>query len=222
MPPLVRQVFDRHIADFKTSLVKSLVAGLKNWFSQTEIISGYVFEPQRRAAIGHFQIQLYRDGSQPHRAELTVHPAYTWLYPELMTQIARIVQDFPGKPLQLVSPDYQPEREEYLERLGAERIAHTLLMSRSVWHKLKEAKPLSLEGLQLPEVLQSLQPTRKPVPGRISVLHSERQSNLRPKRRFLKRASFEPTANDDGANQLLNFSNKPDVSEPPHNDPCCE
>jgi hypothetical protein len=29
--------------------------------------------------------------------------------------------------------DYQPEREEYLEQLGAQRIEHSLLMSRSVW-----------------------------------------------------------------------------------------
>jgi len=39
-----------------------------------------------------------------------------------------------------------------------------------VWHKLRESKLVSLEGLQLSEVLQSFQPTRKPVPGRMSWL----------------------------------------------------
>jgi hypothetical protein len=81
--------------------------------------------------------------------------------------MARIVQALPAQSLQLASADYQPEREEYLEQLGAERIDHTLLMSRSVWHKLREAKPVSLEGLQLSEVLQGLQRARTPIPSRI-------------------------------------------------------
>ena len=41
------------------------------------------------------------------------------------------------------------------------------MMSRSVWHKIRESK-FSLEALQLTEVLQTLQPSRKPVPGRFS------------------------------------------------------
>jgi hypothetical protein len=69
----------------------------------------------------------------------------------------------------LESADYQHEREEYLEQLGAERQQHRLLMSRSVWHKLKETKP---ERLQLSEVLQGLQPLpRTPIPSRISLLN---------------------------------------------------
>lgn len=162
MPPLVRQVFDRHIDDFKTSLLASFMQALQQWVGgQTLVVSGYVFETQRQAAIGYFQLRVAADGNGPHVADLTVHPAYTWLYPELMSQMARITQDFPDQSLQLTSVDYQPEREEYLERLGASRIKHTLLMSRSVWHKLRESKPL--ENLQLSEVLQGLQPA-KPVP----------------------------------------------------------
>ncbi|MFB2919688.1 GNAT family N-acetyltransferase [Aerosakkonema funiforme] len=172
MPPLVRQVFDRHVQDFKTSFFGALIEGLKQWFGQTEVVSGYVFETQRKAAIGYFQIQLSRNGSVPHTAQLTVHPAYTWLYPELLAQMARIAQDFPPQSLQLASADYQPEREEYLEQLGAERVQHTLLMSRSVWHKLRESKLVSLEGLPLSEVLQGLQRSRQPVPGRMSWLRS--------------------------------------------------
>lgn len=168
MPPQVRQVFDRHIQDFKTSFPRAFLNHLQRWFDRTEVVSAYVFEPQRKAAIGYFQLRLCRDGSYSHAAELTVHPSYTFLYPELLSQMARIVQELPPQSLQLTSADYQPEREEYLERLGAERIEHTLLMSRSVWHKLREAKPL--EGLQLSEVLQSLQPARTPVPSRISWL----------------------------------------------------
>ncbi|MBO1348792.1 MAG: GNAT family N-acetyltransferase [Hormoscilla sp. GUM202] len=161
MPPLVRQVFDRHIDDFKTSLLTSFIQALQQWIGHTEVVSGYVFETQRQAAIGYFQLRVAADGQCPHVADLTVHPAYTWLYPELMSQMARITQDFPNQSLQLTSVDYQPEREEYLERLGASRIKHTLLMSRSVWHKLRESKlAVSLENLQL---IQGLQPA-KPVP----------------------------------------------------------
>ncbi|MGB3557045.1 MAG: GNAT family N-acetyltransferase [Geitlerinemataceae cyanobacterium] len=166
MPPQIRQVFDRHISDFKTSLVGSVVAGIKQWFDRTETVSGYVFEPQRKAAIGYFQLQLSRHGTFPHKAQLSVHPAYTWLYPELLAQMARITRDFPSQSLQLASADYQPEREEYLIQVNAEPIQRTLLMSRSVWHKLREAKHAPLE-LQLSEVLSGLQPRHKPVPGRM-------------------------------------------------------
>lgn len=169
-PPLVRQVFDRHIQDFKKGLLNGLVEYLQQWLHHTELVSGYVFEPQRKAAIGYFRLKLCSNGNRPHEAELTVHPAYTWLYPELLSQMARIVQSLPTQSLHLASADYQPEREEYLEQLGAERIEHTLLMSRSVWHKLREAKPL--EGLQLSEVLQGLQRARTPIPSRISWWHS--------------------------------------------------
>lgn len=168
MPPLVRQVFDRNADDFKTSLFGGLLQGVKQWLSKTEVVSGYVFEPQRKAAIGYFQVYLCRQGDRPHVATLTVHPAYTWLYPELLTQLARIAQDFPPQPLRLASADYQPEREEYLQQIGADRIEHTLMMSRSVWHKLRESKLVSLEGLQWTEMLQGLQSARKPVPGGMS------------------------------------------------------
>jgi hypothetical protein len=177
MPPLVRQVFDRHPEDFKTSLISSLVDWVKQWVSRTETVSGYVFEPQRQVAIGYFQLHLCRDGSVPHRAQLTVHPAYTWLYPELMAQMARVTQELPPQDLQLTSADYHPEREEYLERIGADRVAHTVMMSRSVWHKLRETKPATLEGLQLGDVLSGLQPA-KPMSGRVSML----KSTLKPKK----------------------------------------
>jgi hypothetical protein len=168
MPPLVRQVFDRNTRDFKTSLFGALTDAVMQWVSKIEVVSGYVFEPQRKAAIGYFQVQLDRKGEVPHVATLTVHPAYTWLYPELLSQLARIAQDFPQQGLQLASSDYQAEREEYLERIGAKRIEHTLVMSRSVWHKLRESKFVSLEGIQWTDMLQGLQPARKPIPGGMS------------------------------------------------------
>jgi ribosomal protein S18 acetylase RimI-like enzyme len=180
MPPLVRQVFDRHTHDFKTSLFGVLSDAVKQWMMKTEVVSGYVFEPQRKAAIGYFQVQLDRKGENPHLATLTVHPAYTWLYPELLSQLARITQDFPQQGLQLASSDYQPEREEYLERIGAKRIEHTLIMSRSVWHKIRESKFVSLEGIQWTDVLQGLQPARKPIPGGMSWLPKEHPSADRP------------------------------------------
>ncbi|NEQ96698.1 MAG: hypothetical protein F6K30_08245 [Cyanothece sp. SIO2G6] len=168
MPPLVRQVFDRHVADFCTSLPEASLLSLHHMVVPKEIVSSYVFEPQRKAAIGYFRLHLCKDGSQPHTAQLTVHPAYTWLYPELLTQMARLVQKYPSQSLQLTSSDYQAEREEYFNKVGATRTQHTLLMSRSVWHKVREAKPVSLEPLQLSEMLKGWQPGQKPIPGRFS------------------------------------------------------
>lgn len=181
MPPLVRQVFDRHINDFKVNPLTSLLGILGQGLRPTEIARAYVFEPQRKAAIGYYQMHLCRKGDQPHQAELMVHPAYTWLYPELLAQMAHLTQSFPPVALHLTSADYQPEREACLEHLGAERIAHTLMMSRSVWHKIRESRSLSLEGLQLSEVLQGFQQNRsKPVPGRIALTSSLRSSLVRP------------------------------------------
>jgi hypothetical protein len=180
MPPLLRQVFDRQIHDFKTNIAQTMLGKAKGWMQQKQSVSNYVFETQRKAAIGYYHLSLNRDRQvlgdedpQPHQAELTVHPAYTWLYPELMAQLARACQDLPSQPLQLVSADYQPEREEYFQQIGAIRVKHSLLMSRSVWHKLREAKHLSLENLQLAEMLQSLQPSRQPLPNRIEKYEPE-------------------------------------------------
>lgn len=168
MPPLVRQVFDRHVSDFKTHLSEVPLKGIQQLIKPKETIRNYVFEPQRKAAIGYFQLDLCRDGSQPHTAELTVHPAYTWLYLELLTQMARIVQKYPKQSIQLTSSDYQTEREGYLEQVSATRIQHTLLMSRSVWHKVRETKQVTLENIQFSSVLQGWQQGQKPIPGRFS------------------------------------------------------
>jgi hypothetical protein len=169
MPPLVRQVFDRHVSDFKSGLAASMVEVIRCLAQKQEIQQAYVFEPQRKAAIGFFRLEISQVDHVPHRAQLTVHPAYTRLYPELLAHMARLLRAYPKQPLQIVSSDYQPEREEYLSNIGAAPTEHTLMMSRSVWHKVREAKPASLEGLQLSEVLQGLQPSRKPIPGRFSL-----------------------------------------------------
>ena len=172
MPPLLRQVFDRHITDFKRSLFHITIGRLQQWLGNRQLREGYVFEPQRKAAIAQFQLHQNSFPEQPDRCDLTVHPAYTWLYPELLTKIA---QFFPktedNSQVILASADYQPEREEYLEEIGAERMEHTLLLSRSVWHKLREA-PSSLERLQLSGVLQGLRPGRTPIPSRLPWLNS--------------------------------------------------
>jgi len=209
MPANVRQVFDRHILDFRTSLVGSLLRGVKNWLSHTEVVSGYVFEPQRKAAIGYFQVQLCRDGSVPHQAQLTVHPAYTWLYPELMSQVARITKDLPTQSLRLASSDYQTERQEYLEQLGASRVAHTLMMSRSVWHKVRESRFAALENL--PEVLQGLKPSRKPIPSRVTTTPPLADPSPRPA------AGTFSKLNRSGKGML----NLPTPPEPPSEGPCC-
>ncbi|QLE54237.1 GNAT family N-acetyltransferase [Nostoc sp. TCL26-01] len=208
MPPLVRQVFDRNIRDFKTSLFGALSDAVKQWMTKVEVVSGYVFEPQRKAAIGYFQVQLDRKGETPHVATLTVHPAYTWLYPELLSQLARIAQDFPQQGLQLASSDYQPEREEYLERIGAKRIEHTLIMSRSVWHKLRESKFVSLEGIQWTDVLQGLQPARKPIPGGMSWVHTRQPSSA-----DIPVPSQSDPMTFGGKNSKVEPSSQPDLSD---------
>ncbi|MEM7756737.1 MAG: GNAT family N-acetyltransferase [Cyanobacteria bacterium P01_A01_bin.40] len=183
MPPLLRQNFDRHVDDFKSSLLQNAVGQIRLWLNGTDVVSGYVFEPQRKAAIGYFRLESSKDGSRPHRAQLTVNPAYTWLYPQLTVKMAQIIQEsvdrkrglsadkqLYSQPLEIVSTDYQPEREEYFNEIGATAVEQTLLMSRSVWHKIKEGKPL--EGLQLSDVLQGFKPARAPIPSRISWLKS--------------------------------------------------
>ncbi|TVQ08705.1 MAG: GNAT family N-acetyltransferase [Leptolyngbya sp. DLM2.Bin27] len=168
MPPLVRQVFDHQIQDFKTNLFAGASVTTNRLVKQVETVAAYVFEQQRKAAIGQFKLTISRDGKQPHEAGLTVHPAYTWLYPELMTQMAKILQPFPPQSLRLTSLDYQPEREACFTHIQAIPESHTLLMSRSVWHKVREARHLSLEGLQLSDVFTGLQPAGKPIPGRMT------------------------------------------------------
>ncbi len=183
MPPLLRQIFDRDVHDFKIGFVESTIVKILQWLGKTEEFKGYIFEPQRKAAIGYFQLRSYPDESHDYQAKLTVNPAYTWLYPELIVHMAQIAYKSAAKSskiddltcslpsLELVSADYQPEREEFLNEIGASPIEHTLLMSRSVWHKIRETK--RLEGLQLSEVLQGLKPARTPIPSRISVLKSQ-------------------------------------------------
>ena len=183
MPPLLRQIFDRDVHDFKTGFVEATVIKILQWLGKSEDFKGYIFEPQRKAAIGYFQLRSYPDEPNAYQAKLNVNAAYTWLYPELIVHMAQIAYKSAAKSsnvedltcslpsLELVSADYQPEREEFLNGIGASPVEHTLLMSRSVWHKIRETK--RLEGLQLSEVLQGLKPARTPIPSRISVLESQ-------------------------------------------------
>ncbi|MFG6106718.1 N-acetyltransferase [Leptothoe sp. EHU-05/26/07-4] len=164
MPPQLRQVFDHQIQDFRTRSIAGVRAQVQRWLGQSESVSAYVFEPQRKAAIGYFSLRLSQDTEQPNRAKLTVHPAYTWLYPELMAQMAQVLQGASNQTLQLASLDYQPERESYLREIEATEVGHTVMMSRSVWHKVRESKAVSIEGLQ--DVLQGLQPSGKAIPSR--------------------------------------------------------
>lgn len=168
MPATVRQVYDRDVSDFRTSPLDWLLDQAKCVISQTERVEMCVYEPERKTAIGYFNLKLDRTGQQPHVAKLTVHPAYTWLYPELMAKMARLTQAYPPQALALASTDYQPEREEFLLKLGARDVERTLLMSRSVWHKVREARsPWYSEYLAL--VLQKL-PVKQPVPERFEGL----------------------------------------------------
>ena len=166
MPPHVRQVFDRHVDDFRGSVMDAIAQGSKRWMRGQQMSRGYVFEPQRKAAIGYGGLTSSQDGSVPHQADLTVHPAYTWLYPELLRQIARMARSLPDQSLTLTSADYQPEREAYFESIGAQRGQHTLLLARSVWHKLRESRSRPLENWRQ-EMLQGLQPAKPLAGGRM-------------------------------------------------------
>lgn len=170
MPPHLRQVYDLTIQDFRHNPIAKMMDFGQQILRHQQEITAYVYEPQRKAAIGYFRLLLERSGTL-HNCQLTVHPAYTWLYPELIAQIARtIIAHNPSGSLGslcLTSADYQPEREAYLEQIKAVRASHGLLMARSVWHKVREAKPI-LDALQLSQVLAGLQPpAQRPVPGRI-------------------------------------------------------
>jgi ribosomal protein S18 acetylase RimI-like enzyme len=183
MPPQIRQVYDLSVNDFRTNSFEKLIDYTAKILQQMQEVSGYVYEPQRKAAIGYFSLGLntsplskkQSDRAEPkvnHFCQLTVHPAYTWLYPELTAQIAQIITKQsaelpePNDCLRISSADYQPEREAYLEQIQAQRHSHGLLMARSVWHKIRETKPV-LDGLQLSRMLSGLQPNHKPIPGRI-------------------------------------------------------
>ncbi|HIK22834.1 MAG TPA: GNAT family N-acetyltransferase [Thermosynechococcus sp. M3746_W2019_013] len=172
MPALVRQVFNRHSRDFQTSLLDWLHHSLTSWSQQVQVHRAYVFEPQRKVAIASYTLHTTQNGHTPHWLDLTVHPAYTNLYPEVLTHIARLVQAYPPVPLLLSSTDYQGEREAYLES-WAEPIRRSLMMSRSVWHKVREVRSPLPEGLTLSEVLQGLQTHRRPQPGQIHSNHSK-------------------------------------------------
>lgn len=172
MPPQLRQVYDLSVQDFRTNSLEKLVGYGYHLLMHLQEVSGYVYEPQRKAAIGYFDLVIDRNPHHEpiHHCQLTVHPAYTWLYPELMVQVANATVSHCGTgnlgKLRLTSADYQPEREAYLEQMQAERLAHSLLMARSVWHKVRETRPV-LDALQLSRMLAGLQPAHKPVPGRI-------------------------------------------------------
>ncbi len=167
MPPFVRQVLDRRVQDFTRDVVSRLWSKTKQSFSTQKIFEGYIFEPQRKVAIGCFELCLCKDSSVPHIGQMTVHPAYTWLYPELLSYMAELSQTVSAAPLHLTSADYQSEREDYLSEINAARTGHSLMMSRSVWHKLRETRRNALETLPLAEVLQGLQPKQTPIPGRM-------------------------------------------------------
>jgi ribosomal protein S18 acetylase RimI-like enzyme len=187
MPPQIRQVYDLGINDFRTNIWGNIFTHGQHLLRSTQEISGYVYETQRKAAIGFFALLL-----QPNycpRCQLTIHPAYTWLYPEVISQVSKVIEHHQktdqskeadsATGFMVSSTDYQPEREAYLEQIQAERVNHGLLMGRSVWHKVRESR-LSLEALQLSRVLAGLQPAQRPIPGRIDTFPPQPMSNQYP------------------------------------------
>ena len=86
-----------------------------------------------------------------------------------------------------------------------------------MWHKLREAKPAATEGLQLSDVLQGLQPSRKPVPGRISLLKSIKRGESKTDSSQPAKPSVAPEASGN-VQDLVNLTSK---TEPRGEDPCC-
>ncbi|MDX1977718.1 MAG: GNAT family N-acetyltransferase [Pseudanabaenaceae cyanobacterium bins.68] len=165
MPPQIRQVYDLGVSDFRLNFWTHILAHGQHLLHASQEVSGYVYESQRKAAIGYFSLLM--QPKQGNRCHMTIHPAYTWLYPAVIAQVAKVVAHSGGDYSFVVSStDYQPEREAYLEQIQAQRFEHGLLMGRSVWHKVRESR-ISLESLQLSRVLAGLQPVHRPVPGRI-------------------------------------------------------
>jgi ribosomal protein S18 acetylase RimI-like enzyme len=161
MPSMLRQVYDRHPDDFRRPLPDRIVFGINQSLHQEEQVFEYVYEPQRRAAIGAFDLKISKQGLEPHRLTLWIHPAYTWLYRELLVHISKILSHYPPQSLELFAGDYQAERQSILESLEGE-ITHTkLLMSRSVWHKVREFRN-PLENLSL-DMLPAWRPLTKPL-----------------------------------------------------------
>ncbi|MEM9137027.1 MAG: GNAT family N-acetyltransferase [Cyanobacteria bacterium P01_F01_bin.42] len=167
MPPFVRQVLDRRVQDFTKDMATRAWSRINQALASQKTFNGYIFEPQRKVAIGCFELCLCRNSSAPHIGQMTVHPAYTWLYPKLLSHMAELTQTVPAASLYLTSADYQSEREDYLSEIQVDRVGHSLMMSRSVWHKLREMpRRHALETSPLAEVLQGLQPKQTPIPGR--------------------------------------------------------
>jgi len=165
MPPIIRNVYNRHLDDFRPTLLQRFTDACGLLANHQERVTRYVYEPQRKAAIGAFDLYLEKE-SRPHRANLWVHPAYTWLYPPLMQTIAQICGYYPHAGLEIASADYQPEREAYFTQLQGDVTEQTLLMSRSVWHKVRESRN-PLENLSIPDMLPKWPPLQNPLPNRI-------------------------------------------------------
>ncbi len=168
MPPIIRNIYNRHLEDFRRNYLQRLTDGIGLLLTQQERVSRYIYEPQRKVAMGAFDLHLQRAANitQPHRVTLWVHPAYTWLYGPLMHALGQICRHYTHAGLIIASADYQPEREAYLESLGATINDRTLLMSRSVWPKVRESRN-PLENLTIPDVLPRWRPAQNPVPNQV-------------------------------------------------------
>jgi hypothetical protein len=89
------------------------------------------------------------------------------------------------------------------------------MMSRSVWHKVKESK-LSFENLQLPEVFQGLKPARKAIPSRITSIQPYQPAKFKPPLQDTKSASKSAQIKK----SMLDLSGK-DFPDSPPEGPCC-
>ncbi len=104
MPPQIRQVYDLGINDFRSNLWANMLAHGQHLLHSTQEVSAYVYETQRKAAIGYFSLLLQSkpglskpsqskpsQSKQGDRCHMTIHPAYTWLYPEVIAQVSKVI-----------------------------------------------------------------------------------------------------------------------------------
>ncbi|WP_254967725.1 hypothetical protein [Cyanobium sp. CH-040] len=149
-PGLLRQLLDRHVDDL---LERSNGRG---WM---------LMDPCRDQAVAAVR-WLGEHAGGGHDLELTVHPGWRHLIgtplTALLVQAARTLGT--ESSLWLRSDVNDKALERWLRELQAEPRGEQVLMARSVWRRQELQVPAQAAARRLQEVLQQLQPRRRPLP----------------------------------------------------------
>jgi len=149
-PGLLRQLLDRHVEDL---LERS---GGRGWM---------LMDPCRDQAVAAVR-WLGEHAGGGHDLELTVHPGWRHLIGSplaaLLSQAARALGT--RGCLWLRSDVSDQALERWLRQLEAEPRGDQVLMARSVWRRQELQVPAQAAARRLQEVLEQLQPRRRPLP----------------------------------------------------------